>query len=96
MFCSLILDHSVPLKISASGPKVLISNFLLDTSFHHSFQSVIIRSKLLLMSLQVIQFQSVFNFSDSRILNLYNPSKMSSCGIFVIDNRIPSHLESNS
>ena len=26
------------------APKILISNFLLDTSFHHSFQSVIIRS----------------------------------------------------
>ena len=34
----------VLLQISASGPKVLISNFLFDTSFHHSFQSVIIRS----------------------------------------------------
>ena len=44
LFCSLILDHGVLLKISASGPKVLISNLLLDTSFHHSFQSVIIRS----------------------------------------------------
>ena len=29
-------------------------------------------------------------------LILYNPSKMSSDGIFVIDNNIPSHLESNS
>ena len=36
------------------------------------------------------------SFSDSRILYLYNPSKMSSDGIFVIDNRIPSHFESNS
>ena len=44
LFCSLILDHGVLLKISASGYKVLISNFLLDTSLHHSFQSVIIRS----------------------------------------------------
>ena len=44
LFCSLILDHGVLLKISASGPKVLISKFLLDTSLHHSFQSVIIRS----------------------------------------------------
>ena len=33
---------------------------------------------------------------DSHILNLYNPSKMSSDGICVIDNNIPSHLESNS
>ena len=44
LFCSLILDHGVLLKISTSGPKILISNFLLDTSLHHSFQSVIIRS----------------------------------------------------
>ena len=57
LFCSLILDHGVLLKISASGAKVFISNFLFDTSFHHSFQSVIIRSLLLLMSLQVVQFQ---------------------------------------
>ena len=37
LFCPLILDHGVLLKISTSGPKVLISNFLLDTSLHHSF-----------------------------------------------------------
>ena len=44
LFYSLILDHSVLLKISIPDPKILISNFLLDASFHHSFQSVIIRS----------------------------------------------------
>ena len=44
LFCPLILDHGVLLKISISGSKIPISNFLLDTSFHHSFQSVIIRS----------------------------------------------------
>ena len=38
LFCSLILDHGVLLKISISAPKILISNFLLDTSFHQSFQ----------------------------------------------------------
>ena len=43
-------------------PKVLISNILLDTSLHHSFQSVIIRSQLLLMNLQVIQFQHGLEF----------------------------------
>ena len=43
-FCSLILDHGVLLKISISVPKIIISNFLLDTSLHHSFQSVTIRS----------------------------------------------------
>ena len=44
LFCSLILDHGVLLKISNSVPKIIISNFLLDTSVHHGFQSVIIRS----------------------------------------------------
>ena len=44
LFCPLILDHGVLLKISASGSKILISNFLFDTYLHHSFQSVIIRS----------------------------------------------------
>ena len=44
LFYSLTLDHGDLLKISTSGPKLLISNFLLDTSLHHSFQSVIIRS----------------------------------------------------
>ena len=44
LFCSLILDHGVLLIISISDPKILISNILLDTSFHHRFQSVIIRS----------------------------------------------------
>ena len=34
----------VPFIISVSAPKILISNFLLDTSFYHCFQSVIIRS----------------------------------------------------
>ena len=32
LFCPLILDHGVLLKISTSGPKILISNFLFDTS----------------------------------------------------------------
>ena len=62
LFCSLILDHGVLLKISTSVPKILISNFLLDTSLHHCFQSVIIRSLLLLMSLQVVQFQYGLEF----------------------------------
>ena len=39
LFCPLILDHGVLLKIFASGSKVLISNFLLNTSLHQSFQS---------------------------------------------------------
>ena len=92
LFCSLIFDHGVLLIISTYGAKILVSNFLLDTSFHHSFQSVIIRFYLLLMSLQVIQFQYGLEF----FINLYNPSKISSGGIFVMDNKIPSHSESNS
>ena len=61
LFCSMILDHGVFLKISISVPKI-ISNFLFDTSLHHSFQSVKIRSWLLLMSLQVVQFQYGLRF----------------------------------
>ena len=37
LFCSPDLDHGVLLKISIPDSKILISNFLLDTSFHHSF-----------------------------------------------------------
>ena len=44
LFCSLILDLGVLLKIPILFPKIIISNFLLDTSLHHSFQYVIIRS----------------------------------------------------
>ena len=36
LFCLLILDHGVLLKISISDPQILISNFLLDT-FSPSF-----------------------------------------------------------
>ena len=56
LFCSLILDHGV-LKISIPAPKIFISYILLDTSCHHRFQSVIIRSSFLLMDFKVIQFQ---------------------------------------
>ena len=45
LFCLLILlDHGACLIISIPGPKILISNVLLDTSFYHRPQSVIIRS----------------------------------------------------
>ena len=91
------LTTAILLIISISGAKILISNFLLDTSLHHSFQSVIIRSYFLLMSLQVIQFEYGLEFfRPSYSLILYNPSKMSSGGIFLIGNKIPSHFESNS
>ena len=56
------LFYGVSFTISIFAPKILISNILLDTSLHHSFQSVIIRSQLLLMSLQVIQFQYGLEF----------------------------------
>ena len=62
LFCSLILNHGVLLKISASGPKVLISNFLFDTSLHHCLQSVIIGSTFLLMNLHITQFQYGLEF----------------------------------
>ena len=96
LFCHLILDHGVSFIISISGAKILISYFLLDTSFHHCFQSVIIRSCFLLMNLQEHNSNTVLSFSDSRILNLYTSSKIASDGIFVIDNKIPFHFESNS
>ena len=62
LFCPLILDHGVSIIISVSGPKILISNVLLDTSFRHCFQSVIIRSSFLLVNLQVKQFQYGLEF----------------------------------
>ena len=37
LFCPLILDHGVSFIICISDPKILISNVLLDTSFHHRF-----------------------------------------------------------
>ena len=60
--CPLILDHGVCLIISVSGLKILHSQILLDTSFHHCLQSVIIRSYFLLMNLQVIHFQYGLEF----------------------------------
>ena len=45
LFCSLILDHGVLLKISTSGPQNSYFEFLAHYfAFHHSFQSAIIRS----------------------------------------------------
>ena len=97
LFCPLILDHGVSFIISISGAKIINSYLLLDTSFHHRFQSVIIRSCFPLMDISRSYISNtVLSFSDSHILNLYNPSKMSSGGIFVIDSNIPSHFESNS
>ena len=61
-FVSWILDHDVSFKISVSGFQILISYVLLDTSFYHCLQSVIIRSYFLVMNLQVIQFQCGLEF----------------------------------
>ena len=57
LFCPLILDHGVSFIISISGAKIFISYLLLDTSLHHRFQSVIIRSYFLSVNLHVVQFQ---------------------------------------
>ena len=62
VFCPLILDHGVPFIISVSGFKILKSQILLDTSFHHCLQSVIIRSSFLLMNLHTVQFQYGLEF----------------------------------
>ena len=62
LFCSLILDHGVLLKISTSAPKILISYIVLDTSFRHRPQSATIRSYFLLMNLQVTHFQYGLEF----------------------------------
>ena len=62
LFCLLVLDYGVSFIISISGAKILISSVLLDTSFHHSFQSVIIRSYFLLMNLHIIQVQYGLEF----------------------------------
>ena len=98
-FVLLILDHGACLgNFPFLASKFFIRQILLDTSFYHCLQSVIIRSSLLLMILHIVQFQynTVLSFSESRILNLYQPSKMSSDGICVIDNRTSSHFEANS
>ena len=54
----LIFDHGTFFNISISGLKIVHSHILLDTSFCHCLQSVIIRSYFLLMNVQVVQFQS--------------------------------------
>ena len=88
LFPPLILDHGACFKISISGFKVPHSQILFDTSFYHCLQSVIIRSSFLLMISRSYNSNKVLSFSDSRILNLYKFSKMSSGGIFVIDNKM--------
>ena len=94
LFCSLIIDHGVLLEISISVPKIIISNFFLDTSFLTIVFNLWKSSPIFFW--WSYKSNTVLSFSSSRILSLYNPSKMSSGGIFVIDNEISSHFESNS
>ena len=61
-FVSWSLTTAFLFIISISDPKILISNVLLDTSFHHSCQSVIIRSSFLLVNLHIVQFQYGLEF----------------------------------
>ena len=72
-------------------------SFVIYTSFHHRFQLLIIGHRYLLMKSPgraiLIRFLSL---SDSRILNLYRLSKISSDGIFDMDSKTSSHLVSNS
>ena len=95
LFYTLILDHGVSLMISISGAKILISYIILDTFFTIVF-NLWSWGPIFFWISRLYNSNSVLSFSYSRIINLYNPSKMSSCGIFVMNNRIPSHLESNS
>ena len=62
LFYPLILDNGACFKISVSGLKILHSQILLDTSFYHCLQSVIIRSSFLLMNLHIVQFQYGLEF----------------------------------
>ena len=62
LFHPMILDHGAGFKISISGYKILHSQILLDTSFYHCLQSVIIRSSFLLMTLHIVQFQYGLEF----------------------------------
>ena len=94
LFCSLILDHGVLLKMFTSGPQNSYFEFL--ARYFSSPWLSICDNQVLTSSSRSYNYNTVLSFSDSRILSLYNPSKISSYGIFVIDNNIPSHLESNS
>ena len=62
VFDPLILDHGACFKISISGLKILHSQVLLNTSFYHCLQSMIIRSSFLLMNLHSVQFQYGLEF----------------------------------
>ena len=67
-----------------------------NSLFSNSLQSVIMKSYFFWWISIFYSSNTVLSFSNSRIFNLRTLSKMSSDGICVIDNRIPSHFESNS
>ena len=93
----ILCPHCFSFIISVSGVKILIS-YIFARSFFFLLSSICDNQVLFSFWWISRSYNSstVLSFSDSRILNLYNPSKMSSHGIFVKDNRIPSHIESNS
>ena len=96
LFCPLILDHGVCLIISVFDPKIPVRKScskLLFTIVFNLWSSSLMFFWWISRS---YNSSTVLSFSDSRILYLYYPSKMTSHGIFVIDNRIPLHFESNS
>ena len=87
LFCPLILDQGVLLIISISVTKIVISNVLLDTSFHHSFQSVIILTSSDESPSHTIPIRSWVSQTLVFLICTILPS---------IDNKIPSHFESDS
>ena len=82
LFCSLILDHGVLLKISYFCSQNSYFEFLAQYFFSPWFS---ICDNQVLASSDESPGHTIPIRSDSRILNLYNPSKMPSCGIFVMD-----------
>ena len=93
LFLPGILDHGACFKISISGLKILPSQILLDTSLHHCLQSVIIRSRFLLMNLHIVQCQYGLEFLRLSYFLIWTSFPR---WIFVIDNKIPFYFESNS
>ena len=89
LFCPRILDNGVSLIISVSGNKILPTRYFFPTLFSICDNQVLFSSD---DSSRSYNSNTVLTFSDSRIFNLYNPSKMSSDGIFVIDSKIPSNF----
>ena len=92
LFCPLILDHGVFSKFPFLAPiflfRISCSILLFAIVFNLCYSGP---NFCWWVSRSYIS-NTVLSFSDSRILNLYKHSKMSSCGVFVIDNKIPSHL----